>query len=43
MVQARQTGEEILQILIRDDGVGMSKEQVWKLNHCEEDTSEQKV
>ena len=41
MVQARQTGEEILQIQIRDDGVGMSREQVWKLNHCEEDTSEQ--
>lgn len=41
MVQARQTGEEILQIRIRDDGVGMSREQVWKLNHCEEDTSEQ--
>ena len=41
MVQARQTGEEILKIQIRDDGVGMSREQVWKLNHCEEDTSEQ--
>lgn len=41
MVQARQTGEEILQIRIHDDGVGMSREQVWKLNHCEEDTSEQ--
>lgn len=41
MVRARQTGEEILQIRIRDDGVGMSREQVWKLNHFEEDTSEQ--
>lgn len=41
MVQARQTGEEILKIRIHDDGVGMSREQVWKLNHCEEDTSEQ--
>ena len=38
MVQAKlleEDEEKVLQILIRDDGVGMSPEQVEKLNHCE--------
>lgn len=39
MIQASQIeGQEetLLQILVRDDGVGMTPEQVERLNHCEE-------
>ena len=39
MIQASQIeGQEetLLQILVRDDGVGMTQEEVERLNHCEE-------